>query len=54
MARDFAKMLIKVAANSQITGLLQSMNNIGAINMHYVDDTILFLETELNTTFKLK
>jgi hypothetical protein len=40
MADIFTKMLMKVVANSQITGLMQNMGGIGIISMQYVNDTL--------------
>jgi hypothetical protein len=50
----FSRMLVKVAANGHITGLLGALYPEGIVSLQYVDDTLLFLEHNYITASHLK
>jgi hypothetical protein len=46
----YGLVLMKDAASRQIAGLVQTMNTSRVISMQYVDDTLLFLERNINSS----
>lgn len=54
VADVFSRMLVKAARNHQISGLLKSFCPSGIISMQYADDTLLFLEKNIESTMNLK
>ena len=54
VADVFTKMLCKAASNGMIRGFLPQIIHGGVISLQYVDDTILFLENNINFARNLK
>ena len=54
VADVFTKCLMKAARNGQITRLLHGFEHSGVISMQYADDTLLFLQNDLNQCMNLK
>ena len=50
----FTRMLMKAAANNLIFGLLPQVLEGGVISLQYADDTLLFLEDDLEKANNLK
>jgi hypothetical protein len=50
----FSRMLVKAAANVDITGLMWSLYSEGIISLQYADDTLLFLEHNYTVACHLK
>jgi hypothetical protein len=54
VADIFTRMLIKAAANNLISGLLPNTFEGGIISLQYADDTLLFLQDDLEKANNLK
>ena len=54
VADIFTRMLMKAAANNLISGLLPQVIEGGVISLQYADDTLLFLEDDLEKASNLK
>jgi hypothetical protein len=54
IADVFSKMLIKAANGGLISGLLTRFTAGGIISLQYADDTLLFLENDLEKALNLK
>jgi len=54
VADVFSRMLMKAARHGLITGLLPQMLEDGIISLQYADDTLLFLENNLEKACNLK
>jgi hypothetical protein len=50
----FTKILTKAVANRQLAGLMQEIGDGVVLSMQYADDTLLFLENDINSTVNLK
>jgi hypothetical protein len=50
----FSRMLVKAAANVDITGLMGTLYSEGIISLQYADDTLLFLEHNYTVACHLK
>lgn len=54
MADVFTRMLLKAARNDLISGLLPRVVEGGVISLQYANDTLLFLEDNLEKANNLK
>jgi hypothetical protein len=54
LADVFTKMLIKAARHNMISGLLSNMRPGGVFSMQYADDTLLFLQNNVEQAQNLK
>jgi len=54
VADIFTRMLVKAASNSLIAGLLPQVIAGGVVSLQYADDTLLFLEDDLDKANNLK
>ena len=54
MADIFTRMLIKAARSNLVSGLMPQVIEGGIISLQYADDTLLFLENDIEKANNLK
>ena len=54
MADIFTRMLIKAARSNLVSGLMPQVIEGGIISLQYADDTLLFLENDIEKAKNLK